>query len=241
VLMRQSFSNVALNNINTREGADNLFHLGLNTHRDDLPGMFGDVKFFLTGGAAARMRDLAHKLAFALPEEMLKTSNAGYRKRFASIGGAEETRCSLHGVLGPIASTERFEMYKVGPVLLCNHGMGIPSTAIMLHEIAKLLHYAGADDPAFIRLGTSGGIGAPPGTVVVTTEGVNGMLEPSYTLPILGKLVSRPTTLHRGLSEAILSANASAPWMMQGRTMSTDCFYEGPTCYLLPSGFTYPF
>ena len=64
----------------------------------------------------------------------------------------------------------------VGPVLLCNHGMGIPSTSIMLHEVAKLLYYAGADDPIMLRLGTSGGIGVPPGTVVVSTEGVNGMV-----------------------------------------------------------------
>ena len=30
---------------------------------------------------------------------------------------------------------------------------------IMLHEILKLLYYAGAKDPIVIRIGTSGGIG----------------------------------------------------------------------------------
>lgn len=39
------------------------------------------------------------------------------------------------------------------------HGMGVPSASIMLHEIIKLLHYADAKDPIILRMGTSGGIG----------------------------------------------------------------------------------
>jgi uridine phosphorylase len=48
--------------------------------------------------------------------------------------------------------------------------MGMPSLSILLHEITKLMHYAGATDYCFIRIGTSGGLGVPPGTVVITTE-----------------------------------------------------------------------
>lgn len=91
------------------------------------------------------------------------------------------------------AGTDRYAMYKVGPVLsvsvcknqlsafpwmflscvsrnliltcvvcLClmlQHGMGIPSIAIMLHELIKLLHYSHCTDVTIIRIGTSGGIG----------------------------------------------------------------------------------
>jgi uridine phosphorylase len=32
----------------------------------------------------------------------------------------------------------------VGPVLIANHGMGMPSTSILLHEVTKLLAHAGA-------------------------------------------------------------------------------------------------
>lgn len=39
------------------------------------------------------------------------------------------------------------------------HGMGIPSIAIMLHELIKLLHHARCTDVTIIRIGTSGGIG----------------------------------------------------------------------------------
>ena len=35
-------------------------------------------------------------------------------------------------------------MYKVGPILTLNHGMGMASLSIALHEVVKLLHYARA-------------------------------------------------------------------------------------------------
>lgn len=73
--------------------------------------------------------------------------------------------------------TDRFLFYKVGPILsvsvsnLCpsttihdivmlqQHGMGVPSISILLHELIKLLKYANARDPIIIRIGTCGGIG----------------------------------------------------------------------------------
>jgi hypothetical protein len=39
------------------------------------------------------------------------------------------------------------------------HGMGIPSIAIMLHELIKLLYHARCSNVTIIRIGTSGGIG----------------------------------------------------------------------------------
>ena len=43
--------------------------------------------------------------------------------------------------------------------IFLQHGMGVPSITILLHEIIKLLKYSGAVDPVIIRLGTSGGVG----------------------------------------------------------------------------------
>ena len=40
-------------------------HAGLSTKEHDLPAMFGDVKFFLTGGSAFRIRQLAAKVEAA--------------------------------------------------------------------------------------------------------------------------------------------------------------------------------
>ena len=65
-------------------------------------------------------------------------------------------------------------------MLSVSHGMGVPSLSIMLHEVIKLLSYAGAKDPVIIRIGTSGGIGIAPGTVVVSNGAVNGLLKPEH-------------------------------------------------------------
>lgn len=56
--------------------------------------------------------------------------------------------------------------------------MGIPSVGILLHEIIKLMYHARVKDPVFFRLGTCGGIGLEPGTVVVSEEVVDGMMNP---------------------------------------------------------------
>lgn len=45
------------------------------------------------------------------------------------------------------------------PVFKFQHGMGIPSIAIMLHELIKLLYHAKCCNVTIIRIGTSGGIG----------------------------------------------------------------------------------
>ena len=69
----------------------------------------------------------------------------------------------------------RYVIYLVGPVLVCSHGMGGPSISILLHEVAKLLRYAEAD-AIWIRIGTCGGIGYPAGTMIVSSQSLNGAL-----------------------------------------------------------------
>lgn len=78
-------------------------------------------------------------------------------------------------------ASDRYSMYKVGPVLSVNHGIGCPSMSILLHELIKLMHYAKCKDVTFFRLGTSGGVGVSPGTLVVTKEAVDGMFRPEYS------------------------------------------------------------
>ena len=56
--------------------------------------------------------------------------------------------------------------------------MGIPSLSIVFHEILKLLHHAGATDVKFFRLGTSGGLGLEPGSVVISQTAKDGLLRP---------------------------------------------------------------
>lgn len=57
------------------------------------------------------------------------------------------------------------------------HGMGIPSVGILLHEVIKLMYHAKVRDPVFFRIGTCGGIGYEGGTVVISEEAVDGALK----------------------------------------------------------------
>lgn len=41
-------------------------------------------------------------------------------------------------------------------------------------------------------MGTSGGLGLPPGSIVVSTEALDGLLRPQHRQVILGKVVHRP-------------------------------------------------
>ena len=71
-------------------------------------------------------------------------------------------------------------MFKVGPVLSISHGMGVPSLCILMHEVVKLLWHAGVYDATFFRIGTCGGIGLDPGSVVVSTNVLDGRLQPYH-------------------------------------------------------------
>jgi uridine phosphorylase len=51
---------------------------------------------------------------------------------------------------------------------MVQHGMGTPSMSIMLNELLKLLHYAKATNVCMFRVGTSGGLGCAPGSVVIS-------------------------------------------------------------------------
>jgi len=62
------------------------------------------------------------------------------------------------------------------------HGMGIPSVGILLHEVIKLMFHAGVRDPVFFRLGTCGGIGLDGGQLVITDEAVDGLMRPFLEL-----------------------------------------------------------
>merc|ERR1712106_1213556 len=135
---------------------DVLYHLALGSGSHDLQQMFGDVKFVCMGGTPRRMKSFA--------EYMLR-----------QLGYLLPTGTCLVDIS---ERSHRYAMYKVGPVLSISHGMGIPSAGILLHEVIKLMYHAGVKDPIFFRIGTCGGIGLPPGTVVVTEEAVDGRVRP---------------------------------------------------------------
>lgn len=58
--------------------------------------------------------------------------------------------------------------------------MGVPSLQILLHEIIKLMYYAKVKNPVFFRIGTSGGIGVEPGSVIISNGAVDEMINPYH-------------------------------------------------------------
>lgn len=186
---------------------DILYHLALGSGSHDLVEMFGDVKFVCMGGIPKRMQ----QFAFYIMEEIGHKLPAGT-------------------TLVDISQySYRYSMYKVGPVLSLSHGMGIPSIGILLHEVIKLMYHAKVRDPIFFRIGTCGGIGLEPGTVVISEDAVDGLLRPVLEQPHLGKLVQKPAKLDKKLARELLAlASTDDPYdTVIGKTLCTDDFYEG--------------
>jgi len=98
----------------------------------------------------------------------------------------------------------------------------------MLHELFKLLRHARCKDVLIFRIGTSGGIGVQPGTVVVTEHAYNSLLEPRATVECIGKLVSYPTELDQDIcNELVKQATLLNLPVVKAKTMGTNDFYEG--------------
>ncbi|EDV94503.1 uridine phosphorylase 1 [Drosophila grimshawi] len=207
-----SLSNcVNLNNSNLDGmSSDFLYHLNINVANtkdtQDIQKQFGDVRVICMGGTGRRMLELAKYLRLKL-----------------GISGEGE----------PIDLCEaghRYTVYKVGPVLCASHGVGSSTCSVVLHELLKLVKYAKCQDPIFLRIGTCGGLGVKPGTVVVTKDAYNGYLRNEHEIPILGERVVRPASFHEQLIEDIVKYGTQADdgfETIKANTMSTDCFYEG--------------
>ncbi|CAH0759736.1 unnamed protein product [Diatraea saccharalis] len=184
---------------------DVMYHLALDNLNFDLPALYGDVKFVVMGGTKYRMREFACYVA-----ELL-----GLPKDPKSVNHTK--------------ASQRFAMYKIGPVLSVSHGIGIPSMTTVLQELIKVMFYAKAKDPIFIRLGTSGGLGIPPGSVVVSSFGLSGTLEKTYELPVLGVIRKWPSYLDKRLSEELVcsASNFDEFKTYVAGTMGADDFYRG--------------
>jgi len=180
---------------------DILYHLGLDTSMD--LSAFREVRFVCMGGSPVRAASFAEDL----------------RKRFDP---------SSKGPPEPLGKTERFSIYKVGPIISASHGIGMPSMLVALHELAKLLHYAGAQDVVFIRIGTSGGIGSEPGVIIVSSCGVMGTLEPVYEAIELGERRRYGADLDSTVARSLLAAakDIEIP-AVSGMTLGSHDFYDG--------------
>ncbi|XP_039948547.1 uridine phosphorylase 1-like [Bactrocera tryoni] len=190
-----------------RMDEDFLYHLGLGTKTHNLPEMFGDVKFVIVGGTPKRMENLAKYLLNEIKHKLPVGT------QLSDLTGA----------------ADRYSMYKAGPIICVNHGMGNPSISILLHELIKLVHHAKCKNPVFIRLGTCGGLGVPGGTVVISDGVLNDKLNAEHEFKILGNVVPRPTKLDANLAQELKAVASPSDGFQTviGKTYCADDFYEG--------------
>ena len=79
---------------------------------------------------------------------------------------------------------DRFVTRYTGGVLFCSHGMGMPSASIAVQEMMRMVYFLkrgnlqALDDVFWARVGTSGGVGLPGGTIVVSSAGLMADLKP---------------------------------------------------------------
>lgn len=104
--------------------------------------------------------------------------------------------------------------------------------SILVNELIKMVHYAGCKDVTFFRIGTCGGIGVEPGTLVVTTQAVDGMFRPEYRQIVLGKEQVRPAECDNQLVDDMLRIGkkyetSDGLKVTSGKTLCCHDFYEG--------------
>lgn len=97
--------------------------------------------------------------------------------------------------------TDRFTVFRPTPrVLVASHGIGLGSIDCLLQDIYHMLLASGVTDWLFLRVGSSGGVGVPPGTIVVSRRALNSNLQPDLVVKALGKEYHFPGRLSNTIS-----------------------------------------
>jgi uridine phosphorylase len=183
---------------------DTMYHFDLNTRRNDLKALFGNVKVVITGGSQSRIKSLG-KLLHEKYEE------PGEPVDYAKGAGRFSLFCTRH-------------------VLMFNHGMGSGSASIAFHEILKLLDYSGVqrEKLSVIRIGTCGGIGVSPGTICLSENVLTETLDDHFPFVECGKVKPLPMNLDDCLRQKLAAiADRLDIESLQCKTLGTNDFYLG--------------
>ena len=134
---------------------DVYYHFGVSSSDQLLEGLRG-LRAVIMAGSGERMQDFA--------------------QRWSRLNDGAEV------VAFP--KEDRFVARYCAGVLFASHGMGMPSASIAVQELMRMVYFLkggnldAMDQVFWARVGTSGGVGLPGGTVVLTTEGLMPDLKP---------------------------------------------------------------
>lgn len=181
---------------------DSYYHLGISSD-DPIIAEMRDVKAVVMGGSGGRMRIFAEQWA---------------QERGGSFV------C--------LPKEDRFTVCLSGGVLFASHGMGTPSASIAVQELMRLMYFAKGGDLSelekifWVRVGTSGGVGLEPGSVVVTTEALMSDLEPYRVLDGPNGEKKFDSHFPAQVVQGILDANADKKFpVVAGKTVCTNEFF----------------
>ena len=214
----ENINHAFLDGVLTGDHVDNYYHFGVASDDPVLDG-FRDVHAIILAGSRNRIRDFAQRWS------------------------------ALHDGAPVVAlpKEDRFVTRYCNGVLFVSHGMGMPSASITVQELMRMVFFLkGGDLEAmsevfWARIGTSGGVGLPGGTVVVTTEGVMADLGPYRLLKGSSGEYRFDGTFPADVAEAVVAASAGTGIPVEmGRTVAGNEFFleqfrlDGAVCMETP-------
>lgn len=189
-------------------------HFSLTFNPKEVGTRLKEVRFLLVAGCAFRVEAQANYLADHLFNGILLSQRR------------VERLTKPHS---------RFALFKIGPVLLSNHGIGSASMSIAMHELFLMCRLAQSiEHLTVIRFGTCGGLGVEPGTVCITNRALDPMFQDYVELKICMKLVRRPCTIDLATANLLAQLGKADPNHKQlgdydirmGATVASNDFYE---------------
>lgn len=193
---------------------------------------------FLDGVLTGKHVDVYYHFGVASDDPLLTSLRAVRAVITAGSGGRiqdfAERWSALNGGTDIIAfpKEDRFVTRYTAGVMFASHGMGMPSASIALQELMRMVFFLkdgdheAMDEVFWARVGTSGGVGLPGGTVVVSSEGVMADLRPYRLLQGGRGEYWFDGRFPQDVYEAIVSANDGSGIPIEvGKTVAGNEFF----------------
>lgn len=192
-----------LDGVLTGEHTDVYYHFGVASDEEILQPL-RDVKAIVMCGSGGRVKEFA--------------------RQWSETSGDSEILA--------FPKEDRFVTRYTGDVLFASHGMGMPSASIAVQELMRMVFFLkGGDETAmaevfWCRVGTSGGVGLPGGTQVISTEAVMADLKPYRLLRGGDGWYWFDGGFPQETTDAIIAASADSGIPIQaGRTVAGNEFF----------------
>lgn len=199
----ENINHAFLNTVLDGTQEDIYYHLGV-TSSDPMLDKLRDVKAVIMAGSGERIKEFA--------------------AHWSELNGGAE--------IVEFPKEDRFVSRYTAGVLFSSHGMGMPSASIALQELMRMVFFLkrgdvdAMDEVFWCRVGTSGGIGYPPGTVVVSSEALMADLKPFRLLKGGEGEHWFDPQFPADTFDAIIAANTDTDFtVVSGKTVATNEFF----------------